>query len=263
MARKSRAERFAPLEDESIRQQIPKKILPLIEQLVTEQCVPVTAALTLRMKLLEIQVRELEQRLNKLDPQPPSPMATVFLTTWPAELTTLARRPSTRRAIPRILGKTMTTRTTKSHSERDVGKDGVVFGQPQAVDRAEPFPVAATAPGYKSGNGRRNRPKSTQETSTSGRLAGSLLYSTVRPRQFIVVPLNQPPEKPARAGCTHHSNRRPLPQATPLPRCRLRPQPHPTTDYRRLRATPQPPDLSIGPMASQPFRCGDCARHHP
>jgi hypothetical protein len=85
MARKSRAERFAPLEDESIRQQIPKKILPLIEQLVTEQCVPVTAALTLRMKLLEIQVRELEQRLNKLDPQPPSPDDHRLSDAWPAE----------------------------------------------------------------------------------------------------------------------------------------------------------------------------------
>ncbi|MCC7086531.1 MAG: hypothetical protein IT427_16150 [Pirellulales bacterium] len=72
MPRKSRAERFAPLEDENIRKQIPKKILPLIEQLVLEQCVPVNAALTLRLKLLEIRIRELEQRLNKLDPQPPA-----------------------------------------------------------------------------------------------------------------------------------------------------------------------------------------------
>jgi hypothetical protein len=26
---------------------------------------------------------------------------------------------------------------------------------------------------------------------------------------------------------------------------------------------PQPPDLSIGQMAGQPFRCDFCARHHP
>jgi hypothetical protein len=45
----------------------------------------------------------------------------------------------------------------------------------------------------------------------------------VRPRQFIGVPLNQPPEKPVRARCTHALDRRLLPQATPLPRCRLRP----------------------------------------
>ena len=92
------------------------------------------------------------------------------------------------------------------------------------------FPFTAAAPGYKSGNGRRYRLKSTQGTSTSGRLAGSLLYSTVRPRQFIVVPLKEPPEKPVCAGCTHHSNRRPPLQATPLPRCHVQPQPHPTTE---------------------------------
>jgi len=83
--------------------------------------------------------------------------------------------------------------------------------------------------------------------------AGSLLYSTVRPRQFIVVPLNQPPQKPARAGCTHHSNRRPLPQTTPLPRCRLRPQPHPTTDNRRPRQRPSRPTSRPAEWPVSPF----------
>ena len=68
MARKSREQRFAPLEDESIREQIPKKILPLIEQLVLEQCCATNAAVTLHLKLLEIKLKELEKRLDRLDP---------------------------------------------------------------------------------------------------------------------------------------------------------------------------------------------------
>ena len=40
-----------------------------------EQCVPVNAALTLHMTLLKIQVKKLEQRLNKLDSQSPQPAA--------------------------------------------------------------------------------------------------------------------------------------------------------------------------------------------
>jgi hypothetical protein len=70
MPRKSRAQQFAALEDESIRSQIPGKVLPLIEQLVFERSVEVNAALTFRMKLLEIRVADLERRLEKLDPQP-------------------------------------------------------------------------------------------------------------------------------------------------------------------------------------------------
>ena len=61
-------------------------------------------------------------------------------------------------------------------------------------------------------------------------LGGVATVFPVRPRQFIVVPLIQPPEKPARAECTHHLTRQPLLQATPLPRCHLRPQPHPAKD---------------------------------
>jgi hypothetical protein len=90
MARKSRAERFAPLEDENIREQIPKKVLPLIEQLVLEQCIPVNAALTFRLKLLEIQVKQLEQRLNKLDPQPAAPAPS---DAWPAEIDEMGETP--------------------------------------------------------------------------------------------------------------------------------------------------------------------------
>lgn len=70
MARKSRAQQFAALEDENIRKQIPKKILPLIEQLVLERTVEIHAALTLRMGLLETEVASMERRLEKLDPQP-------------------------------------------------------------------------------------------------------------------------------------------------------------------------------------------------
>jgi len=64
MPRRSRKQHFAALEDESIRSQIPSKILPLIEQLVMEQCVPVTAALTLQLGLLEIRLEQLERRLG-------------------------------------------------------------------------------------------------------------------------------------------------------------------------------------------------------
>ena len=69
MPRKTRKQQFAALEDESIRAQIPSKILPLIEQLVFERSVEVNAALTLRMKLLEIEVREVERRLEKVAPR--------------------------------------------------------------------------------------------------------------------------------------------------------------------------------------------------
>ena len=122
-----------------------------------------------------------------------------------------------------------------------------------------------------------------RKTAPTGRLAGSQLYSTVRPRQFIVVPLIQPPRKPARAICTHHFTRQPLLQTTPLPRCRLQPQPHPAKDsdatgaIRPSRPTfrpaiapatakvdfPRPMPQIANPrqyrkqeMASQPFRRG-------
>ena len=149
---------------------------------------------------------------------------------------------------------------------------GLFAANPQPFKKGQNLPLAKTSPGNKSGNALRHRPKSSQGTSTGGRLAGSLLYSTVRPRQFIVVPLQKPPEKPACAVCTHHLHRRPPPQTTPLPRCRLRPQPHPAKDFLKYawtlscryhphrgcsdfspchtqgttEATPQPPDLSIG-----------------
>ena len=86
-----------------------------------------------------------------------------------------------------------------------------------------------------------HRPKSVQGTSTSGRLAGSPLYSTVRPRQFIVVPLKKNSKRTGACIRTHHTDRRPPPQATPLPRCLLQPQPHPTTEYGRLRQRPSRP----------------------
>lgn len=118
--RKSRAERFAPLEDESIRKQIPKKILPLIEQLVTEQCVPLTAALTLRMKLLEIQVRELQERLNRLDPHPHRPMAARAPEIAPRMPTIPKKPPTTPRTIISALGMT-TKRTMRSRFDQGIG----------------------------------------------------------------------------------------------------------------------------------------------
>ena len=87
----------------------------------------------------------------------------------------------------------------------------------------------ATKPAYKSGISRKKR-QPAQRTSPNGLVAGSQLYSTVRPRQFIVVPLVLPPKKPERAARTHHLTRQPLLQKTPLPRCRLPPQPHPAKD---------------------------------
>ena len=70
MPRKSRAQQFAALEDENIREQIPKKILPLIQQLVMEQFFATDAAMSLRMTLLEIRVKELEKRLGIKEPEP-------------------------------------------------------------------------------------------------------------------------------------------------------------------------------------------------
>ena len=53
--------------------------------------------------------------------------------------------------------------------------------------------------------------------------------------------------------CTHHLNRRPAPQATPLPRCRLRPQPHPTKDSRRLEPLPSRPTSRPAEWPVSPF----------
>ena len=116
-------------------------------------------------------------------------------------------------------------------SDKQLGEVGLFSANPKPLNENRTFPRTETAPGYKSGSGLSDRPQSAQGTSTSGRLAGSLLYSTVRPRQFIVVPLKSNLQKNRRVQrCTHRIDRRPPPQATPLPRCRLRPQPHPTTD---------------------------------
>ena len=122
--------------------------------------------------------------------------------------------------------------------------------------RTEPSQHTTTEPGNKSGSVAYAKRSTTEDRKTVP-LAGSQLYSTVRPRQFIVVPLNQPPEKPERAECTHHSNRRPPLQATPLPRCRLQPQPHPTTDHRRPEQRPSRPTSRLETPVS-PFVVALC-----
>jgi len=80
----------ASLEDQEFRDQLPRKVAKLVEQLFTEQCSPVLAASTLRCKLLEIRVNELEQRLNTLDPQPAAPAPSG---PWPAEDDEMSRTP--------------------------------------------------------------------------------------------------------------------------------------------------------------------------
>jgi hypothetical protein len=105
----------------------------------------------------------------------------------------------------------------------------------------------------------------------------------VRPAQFIVVPLNQPPREPACAGRTHHLSCQYAAAGGNSPKM-------PTGDRNRIQsqilateAKPRPPDLPIGQtsrcrrdrhstsrkswsadsrqrqdaqLASQPFRCG-------
>ncbi len=95
---------------------------------------------------------------------------------------------------------------------------------------------------------RKRRPA--QRTSPNGFLAGSQLYSTVRPRQFIVVPLIPTSKKPACATCTHHLTRQPLLQKIPLPRCRLQPQPHPAKDSGDRGNSPaaRPSDRPLLPL---------------
>jgi len=136
---------------------------------------------------------------------------------------------------------------------------GLFSANPQPLSEQN-LSHTATAPGYKSGNGRRHQPKLAKETATGGCFAGSPLYSTVRPRQFIGVPLKRPPEKPARAKArttqiAGHHRKRHLSRDAACGRNRIH------HGLWATGATPQPPDLSIGPLASQPFRCGflDCS----
>jgi hypothetical protein len=197
-------------------------------------------------------------------------------------------------------------------------KGGVVCGQPQAVrpDRTSFSPRLTREPDYKPGNGRRKRPESLPGTSTSGCLAGSLLYSTVRPRQFIVVPLPKTSQEPGPS----HRQCRPRLWSTASPMVLASDSKRPAraehaplvssaatargtspempacSRNRILSRTPRRPKLSFGrptsrsaldsdaakngspglvasqwPLstpreslkASQPFRCGICARHHP
>ena len=97
---------------------------------------------------------------------------------------------------------------------------------------------------------------STQETSTSGRMARSPLYSTVRPRQFIVVPLRSTSRKTG--VCRRHTPCRSS-VATASDTSSETPRAAATASCQGSWATGvtlPPPDLSIGPMASQPFRRG-------
>jgi hypothetical protein len=144
-----------------------------------------------------------------------------------------------------------------------------------------PLTGLVAKPRYKSGLSRKKRPQPEQKTSQSGYLGRGETVFPVRPAQFIVVPLSQPLKTPERATCTHHFNRQPLLQETPLPRCHLQPQPHPAKDFLtyaqrvldsnllqagldfspcstqgRLGQRPEPPGLPTGLMASQPFRTG-------